>query len=84
MYYNICESVSDWESITRGPDGQFYLLSSQSMSAKGKDFGQSIAEMNFVAGEYFGQNRKGINLKRSTDDSDVKIGEVEVIDVPTN
>ncbi|QXD23998.1 hypothetical protein F7C95_19160 [Opitutia bacterium ISCC 51] len=55
-----------------------------SMSAKGKDFGQSIAEMNFVAGEYFGQNRKGINLKRSTDDSDVKIGEVEVIDVPTN
>jgi hypothetical protein len=55
-----------------------------SMSAKGKNFGKSIAEMNFVAGEYFGQNRKGINLKRSTDDSDVKLGEVEVIDIPTN
>jgi len=30
------KSVSDWESITRAPDGQFYLLSSQSLSAKGK------------------------------------------------
>ena len=30
------KSVSDWESVTRGPDGQFYLLSSQSLSAKGK------------------------------------------------
>lgn len=55
-----------------------------SMSAKGKNFGQSIAEMNFVAGEYFGQNRKGVNLKRSTDDSDVKLGEVEVINISTN
>lgn len=55
-----------------------------SMSAKGKDFGKSLAEMNFVAGEYFGQNRKGINLKRSTDNSDVKLGEVEVINISTN
>ena len=31
------KSVSDWESVTRGPDGQFYLLSSQSLSAKGSD-----------------------------------------------
>ena len=55
-----------------------------SMAAKGKEFGKAIAEMNFVAGEYFGQNRKGINLKRSTDDSDVEVGDVEVISIGTN
>ena len=55
-----------------------------SMAAKGKNFGQSLAEMNFVAGEYFGENRKGINLKRSTDNSDVEVGDVEVISIGTN
>jgi hypothetical protein len=55
-----------------------------SMSARGKRFDQSLAEMNFVAGDFFGQNRLGLNFKRSSDKSDVKIGEVEVIETQTN
>lgn len=53
-----------------------------SIRAKGKRFDQAIAELNHVAGDYFGQNRKGLNFKRTTDGSDVKLGEVEVIESP--
>lgn len=55
-----------------------------SIRAGGKPFNQAIAELNHVAGGFFGKNMKGLNMKRSSDKSDVKLGEVEVIDGQTN
>jgi hypothetical protein len=55
-----------------------------SIRAGGKPFDQVIAELNVVAAEYFGKNMKGLNLKRSSDESNVKLGDVEVIESGTN
>lgn len=55
-----------------------------SIRAGGKQFDRAMAELNVVAGNYFGKNLKGLNLKRATDDSDVRVGEVEVIETNTN
>jgi hypothetical protein len=51
-----------------------------SIRAGGKKFDQAIAELNVVAGEYFGKNFKGLNLKRASDKSNVEMGNVEVLD----
>ena len=51
-----------------------------SMRALGQSFTDAIGQMNDVAGDYFGQNMKGLITKRFNEEADVKIGEVEVID----
>ncbi len=55
-----------------------------SIRAGGKPFVQAIAELNVVAGNYFGKNMKGLNLKRASDKSNVDLGDVEVIESVTN
>lgn len=55
-----------------------------SIRAGGKRFDQALAELNVVASDFFGKNMKGLNLKRATDKSDVKVGDVEVIESNTN
>ena len=55
-----------------------------SIRAGGKPFDQAIAELNVVAGNYFGKNMKGLNLKRASDKSNVDLGDVEVIESGTN
>lgn len=51
-----------------------------SMRAGAKPFDQAMAELNVVAGEYFGKNMKGLNMKRASDKSNVELGDVEVIE----
>lgn len=46
----------------------------------GQPFDQAVKELNLVASDYFGKNFDGIISKRVTDDSQVEIGEIEVID----
>ncbi|MCB1124476.1 MAG: hypothetical protein KJT03_23185, partial [Verrucomicrobiae bacterium] len=55
-----------------------------SMRAGSKPFDQAMAELNFVASNYFGKNMKGLQQRRATDKADVQVGEVEVIDGGTN
>lgn len=50
-----------------------------SIRAVGQSFGDAIKDMNLVAGDYFGQNLKGLNKKRVTDNSRVEMGDIEVI-----
>ena len=45
----------------------------------GQPFEEAIKDMNYVAGDFFGKNLKGINSKRVTDRSRVDIGEIEVL-----
>ena len=46
----------------------------------GQSYQQALKEMNLVAGHYFGQNLKGLILKRATDKSIVEFGEIKVLD----
>ena len=50
-----------------------------SMRTIGQPFDQAIAELNTVASHYFGKNIEGLNSRRSTDDFEVQVGEIEVI-----
>ena len=51
-----------------------------SIRAIGQPFDVAIGELNYVAGNFFGKNLKGLNSRRATDDSEVKIGEIEVLE----
>ena len=50
-----------------------------SMRAIGQPFDVAIGELNYVAGNFFGKNLDGLYSRRATDDSEVKIGEIEVL-----
>ena len=47
--------------------------------AIGQSYDEALKEMNLVASDYFGKNFDGLISRRSTDDSKVEIGEIEVI-----
>ena len=51
-----------------------------SMRAIGQPFDEAIAQLNTVASHYFGLNMKGMQNRRASDDFEVKIGELEVIE----
>ncbi|MDA0350546.1 MAG: hypothetical protein O3C20_24475, partial [Verrucomicrobia bacterium] len=51
-----------------------------SVRAIGQPFDVAIQNMNEVAGNYFGKNLKGLNKRFLDDDSQVEIGEIEVIE----
>jgi hypothetical protein len=55
-----------------------------SIRAIGQPFDQAIKDMNLVAGDYFGENLKGLNKTRVTDKSRVEFGEIEVIGTEPN
>lgn len=50
-----------------------------SMRAIGQPFDVAIGELNYVAGNFFGKNLDGLYSRRATDDSEVRIGEIEVL-----
>jgi hypothetical protein len=50
-----------------------------SIRAVGQSYQEAIKEMNFVAGDYFGKNIKGLTQRRIDDKSRVEMGEIEVI-----
>lgn len=51
-----------------------------SMRAIGQPFDEAIAQLNTVASHYFGLNMKGMQNRRASDDFEVQIGEIEVIE----
>lgn len=63
-------------------EGETVLLwrTRYSMRALGQSFTAAIGQMNHVAGDYFGENMKGLITKRFNEEADVKIGDVEVIE----
>ena len=50
-----------------------------SIRATGQPFDEAVLKMNEVAGNYFGQNMKGLSKRFVDDDSQVEIGEIEVL-----
>lgn len=50
-----------------------------SIRAIGQSFENAIQDLNYVAGDYFGKNLKGLTQKRASDDSRVEMGEIEII-----
>ena len=50
-----------------------------SMRAIGQPFDVAIGELNYVAGNFFGKNLDGLYSRRATDESEVRIGEIEVL-----
>ena len=51
-----------------------------SMRAIGQPFDEAIAQLNTVASHYFGLNMKGMQNRRASDNFEVQIGEIEVIE----
>lgn len=51
-----------------------------SMRAIGQPFDEAIAQLNTVASHYFGLNMKGMQNRRASDDFEVQIGDIEVIE----
>ena len=45
----------------------------------GQSFEQAIQDMNQISGDHYGTNQKELVMKRVTDKSRVKIGDIEVI-----
>ena len=63
-------------------EGETVLLwrTRYSMRALGQSFTAAIGQMNDVAGDYFGENMKGLITKRFDAEDDVEIGDIEVIE----
>lgn len=51
-----------------------------SMRAIGQPFDEAVAQLNTVASHYFGLNMKGMQSRRASDEFEVQIGEIEVIE----
>jgi hypothetical protein len=77
--YFIILMAYDYKKVKEGEEVLLWRTR-YSMRALGQSFTVAIGQMNDIAGDYFGDNMKGLITKRFDDKSDVKMGEVEVID----
>ena len=76
--YFVILMAYDMESI-KAKESKLLWSTRYSIRAIGQNFDDAIKGMNTIAGDYFGQSFKGLNLKRLRDDSSVEIGDIEVI-----
>lgn len=76
--YFVILMAYDIASMKKG-DPQLLWTTRYSIRAIGQNFDEAMKGMNEIAGDYFGQSFKGLNLKRLDDSSQVEIGEIEVI-----
>ena len=76
--YFIVLVAYDWPALQAGEVKPLWTTR-YSIRAIGQSFGDAIEDLNFVAGDYFGKNIKGLNQKLVTDKSRVEIGEIEVL-----
>ena len=76
--YFIVLVAYDWPALKAGKVEPLWSTR-YSIRAIGQSFGDAIKDLNFIAGDYFGKNIKGLNQKLVTDKSHVEIGEIEVI-----
>jgi hypothetical protein len=77
--YFIILMAYDYQKLKEGETVMLWRTR-YSMRALGQSFTAAIGQMNEVAGDYYGQNMKGLITKRFNEEANVKIGEVEVID----
>lgn len=76
--YFVILMAYDMESI-KAKESKLLWTTRYSIRAIGQNFDDAIKGMNEIAGDYFGQSFKGLNLKRLRDESNVEIGDIEVI-----
>lgn len=76
--YFIVLMAYDYPAFKKG-EAKLMWSTRYSIRTLGQTFGEAIQDMNFIAADYFGQNLQGLQTKRVTDDSRVKMGEIEVI-----
>lgn len=81
--YFVILMAYDMESI-KAKNSKLLWTTRYSIRAIGQKFDEAIMGMNEIAGDYFGQSFKGLNLKRLRDDSKVEIGDIEVIEEEKN
>lgn len=76
--YFVILMAYDMNSI-KAKDPKLLWTTRYSIRAIGQNFDEAMMGMNQIAGDYFGQSFKGLNLKRLKDESNVEIGDIEVI-----
>lgn len=77
--YFVVLNVYDFQKLR---EGEKVLLwrTRYNIRSTGQPFDEAIQSMNEIAGDYFGTNQKGLVMKRPTDDSRVRVGDIEVIE----
>jgi hypothetical protein len=77
--YFVVLNVYDFQKLQEGEAILLWRMR-YNIRSTGQSFGQAMEDMNQVAGDYFGTNQKGLVMKRVTDKSRVKVGEIEVLE----
>jgi hypothetical protein len=79
--YFVVLNVYDFQKLRKG-EKVLLWRTRYNIRSTGQPFDEAIQSMNQIAGDYFGTNQKALVMKRVSDDSRVKIGEIEVLDEP--
>ena len=77
--YFIVVIAFDNQKFVQNKEKDILWVTRFSMRAKGTSFGRAFPELTATAADYFGQNLKGLTRKRTDDNSQVLVGEIEVI-----
>ncbi len=76
--YFVVLMAYDFQKLQKG-ERELLWTTRYSIRSTGQSFENAIKDMNLLAGNYFGQNRDGLIMKRITDKTRVKLGKIEVI-----
>jgi hypothetical protein len=75
----------DYQKFKNEKEMKLLWITRFSIQATGTNFEDAYKELTFAASDYFGKNMKGLQKKRTDDDSKVEMGEIEVLEtVPEN
>lgn len=77
--YFLVVMAYDYQKYLREKEMDLLWITRFSMKATGTNFHAAYKELTYAASDYFGQNMKGIQKKRTDDTSKVEVGEIEVI-----
>ena len=77
--YFVVLNVYDFQALRKG-EKVLLWRTRYNIRSTGQPFDEAIVDMNQIAGDYFGTNQKHLVMKRVTDPSRVKIGEIEVLE----
>ena len=77
--YFVVLNVYDFQELRKG-EKILLWRTRYNIRSTGQPFDRAIADMNEIAGDYFGTHQKGLVIKRASDESRVNIGNIEVIE----
>ncbi|NET39525.1 MAG: hypothetical protein F6K19_47455, partial [Cyanothece sp. SIO1E1] len=69
----------DYQLLTKTGEKKLLWSTRYNIRTAGQSYQAAIQDMNLVASDFFGKNFKKLTRKRLDDDSNVEIGEIEVI-----